>query len=106
MSNEYASSFISVFKEDGVTNTITILLISLIILCIVRLFKRSNNEDNMQVGLSQSLRDREMGLMQDMMAGQQQYQAQQQMQQQAPSIRPEMTYGIRSYQNAVKKNRK
>lgn len=102
MSNEYASSFISVFKEDGVTNTITILLIGLIILCVVRLFKRSNNEDNMQVGLSQSLRDREMGLMQDMMAGQQQYQAQQQMQQQAPSIRPEMTYGIRSYQNAVK----
>lgn len=105
MSSEYASSFISVFKEDGVTNTITILLIGLIILCTVRLFKKNNKEDNMQVGLSQSLRDREMGLMQDMMAGQQQYQAQQQMQQmpqQEPSIRPEMTYGIRSYQNAVK----
>ena len=109
MSSEYASSVISMFKDDGITNAITILLIGLIILCTVRLFRRnSGKEENMKVGLTQSLnlRDREMGLMQDMMSNQQQYQAQQQMQQ-APQpqhavIRPEMNYGIRSYQNANK----
>lgn len=107
ISNEYASSILSMFKDDGVTNAITILLIGLIILCTVRLFRRnSGKEDNMQVGLSQSLKDREMGLMQDMMSNQQQYQVQQQMQQapqpQPAVIRPEMNYGIRSYQNANK----
>ena len=107
ISNEYASSILSMFKDDGVTNAITILLIGLIILCTVRLFKRnSGKEENMQVGLSQSLKDREMGLMQDMMSNQQQYQVQQQMQQapqpQPAVIRPEMNYGIRSYQNANK----
>ena len=107
ISNEYASSILSMFKDDGVTNAITILLIGLIILCTVRLFrKNSGKEDNMQVGLSQSLKDREMGLMQDMMSNQQQYQVQQQMQQapqpQPAVIRPEMNYGIRSYQNANK----
>ena len=109
MSSEYASSVISMFKDDGITNAITILLIGLIILCTVRLFRRnSGKEENMQVGLTQSLnlRDREMGLMQDMMSNQQQYQAQQQMQQapqpQPAVIRPEMNYGIRSYQNANK----
>lgn len=109
MSSEYASSVISMFKDDGITNAITILLIGLIILCTVRLFRRnSGKEENMKVGLTQSLnlRDREMGLMQDMMSNQQQYQAQQQMQQapqpQPAVIRPEMNYGIRSYQNANK----
>ena len=109
MSSEYASSVISMFKDDGITNAITILLIGLIILCTVRLFRRnSGKEENMKVGLTQSLnlRDREMGLMQDMMSNQQQYQAQQQMQQapqpQPSVIRPEMNYGIRSYQNANK----
>lgn len=111
MSNQYASSVISMFKDDGITNAITILLIGLIILCTVRLFKKnSGKEENMQVGLSQSLREREMGLMQDMMSNQQQYQAQAQMQQapqqqvqsQPAAIRPEMNYGIRSYQNANK----
>ncbi len=109
MSSEYASSVISMFKDDGITNAITILLIGLIILCTVRLFRRNScKEENMKVGLTQSLnlRDREMGLMQDMMSNQQQYQAQQQMQQapqpQPAVIRPEMNYGIRSYQNANK----
>ena len=109
MSSEYASSVISMFKDDGITNAITILLIGLIILCTVRLFRRnSGKEENMKVGLTQSLnlKDREMGLMQDMMSNQQQYQAQQQMQQapqpQPAVIRPEMNYGIRSYQNANK----
>ena len=109
MSSEYASSVISMFKDDGITNAITILLIGLIILCTVRLFRRnSGKEENMKVGLTQSLnlKDREMGLMQDMMSNQQQYQAQQQMQQapqpQPSVIRPEMNYGIRSYQNANK----
>lgn len=110
MSNQYASSVISMFKDDGITNAITILLIGLIILCTFRLFKKnSGKEENMQVGLSQSLREREMGLMQDMMSNQQQYQAQAQMQQtpqqvqpQPAVIRPEMNYGIRSYQNANK----
>ena len=97
MSNEYASSFISVFKEDAVTNSITILLIGLIILCTVRLFKRnSSKEENMQVGLSQSLRDREVNLMKDMMTSSQQAPV-------APqTFRPEMNYGIKSYQNSVK----
>ena len=51
MSSEYASSVISMFKDDGITNAITILLIGLIILCTVRLFRRnSGKEENMQVG--------------------------------------------------------
>ena len=98
MSKDYAESFISTFKEDGITNTITILLIGVIIFCTIKLFRKNNKEDNMQVGLSQSLRDREMNLMQDMMQTQQQY-PQASLSQ---SIRPEMNYGIKSYQNAVK----
>ena len=97
MSKDYANSFITSFKEDGVTNTITILLIGIIIFCAVKLFRRNNKEENTQIGLSQSLRDREMNLMQDMMQGQQQYQ-----QPQVQQFRPEMSYGIKSYQNAVK----
>ena len=97
MSKDYADSFISSFKEDGVTNTITILLIGIIIFCAVKLFRRNSKQENPS-GLTQSLRDREMNLMQDMMQGQQQQYQQPQMQQ----FRPEMSYGIRTYQNAVK----
>ncbi len=98
ISKDYADSFLTSFKEDGLTNTITILLIGIIIFCAVKLFRKNNKEDNIQVGLTQTLRDREMNLMQDMMQSQQ-------MHSQAQSnygIRPEMNYGIRSYQEAVK----
>jgi len=98
MSKDYAESFISSFKEDGITNVITILLIGIIIFCTVKLFRKNNKEDNMQIGLSQSLRDKEMGLMKDMMQSQQSYQQPQV----TPSFRPELNYGIKSYQNAVK----
>lgn len=98
MVKDYANSFVSSFKEDGVTNVITILLMGIIILCSVKLFRRGNNKaDNLTVGLTQSLKDREMNLMQDLMQSQQSY-----AQPQAAQFRPEMSYGIKSYQNAVK----
>ena len=98
MVKDYANSFISSFKEDGITNMITIALIGIIILCTVKLFRKNNKEDDIQVGLTQSLKDREMSLMQDFVQSQQTQQVQPQKQQ----IRPEMLYGINSYQNTIK----
>lgn len=102
-SNQYVNSVMSVFKDENVSNTISIMLIALIALCAFRLIRKSGKQnENMQIGLSQSLRDREMGLMQDMMQTQNFAQPSMPVQpMEQRSLRPEMNYGIRSYQSAV-----